>query len=133
MSGAYTALADAATIAYGALRELMHPEAHRVSAVEYEEAVTLIASHIAIVLPVFGRRGDDAPLGEIPRREVSEGHFRHGARRLEFDDARAPYTHLAVRRMDLEPVLERLRLAYAPPASPRTGGAAVPEVGKARA
>lgn len=125
MYRAYMSLAAAAAIAYAALRELMHPSEHRVSAVEYEEAMSLIAAHIAVVVGVYGALAEGEEPREIPREALAEGHFRWGGLRLEFDDGRPPYLHLAIRKGELDPILDRLRLAYAPLTSksvPQSGG-----------
>ena len=114
MYRAYMSLAAASAIAYAALRDLMHPGQHRTSAAEYEEAMGLIAAHISIVVPVFGALEEGGTLAESPREVVAEGHFTWGGVRLEFSDARPPYTQLAIRKADLDPILDRLRDAYAP-------------------
>jgi hypothetical protein len=124
MYRAYTSLSATAAIAYAALRDLMHPGEHRVSALEYEESMALIAAHIALVVPVFGKRSEDDDLSEISRAEIAEGHFRWGALRLDFGDGRAPYLHLAIRKSDVDPIMERLRAAYAPVRRPSAHGAA---------
>jgi hypothetical protein len=107
-------MAAASAIAYAALRELMHPQSHRVSADEYKEAMDLISAHIAIVVPIFGASALGEPLREIPREVIVQGHFRWGGLRLEFDSGREPYVDLAIRKAALDPILDRLRLAYAP-------------------
>src|SRR4051812_47743472 len=107
MYRAYMSLAAASAIAYAALRDLMHPSQHRTSAAEYEEAMGLIAAHISIVVPVFGSHAEGDPLVEIPREILAEGHFKWGGIRLEFGDARAPYLQLAIRKADIDPILDR--------------------------
>jgi hypothetical protein len=114
MYRAYMSLSAAAAIAYAALRELMHPGKHRTSAAEYEEAMGLIAAHVAIVVPVFGVHADGETPREISREIIAEGRFRWGGLRLEFDDGRIPYVNLTIRKADLDPILERLRMAYSP-------------------
>jgi hypothetical protein len=114
MYRSYMALAAASAIAYAALRELMHPGQHRTSAAEYEEAMGLISAHISIVVPIYGALAEGGPLQEIPRDVLAQGRFRWGGLRLEFDDGRPPYVSLAIRKGELDPVLERLRSAYAP-------------------
>jgi hypothetical protein len=120
MYRAYMSLAAASAIAYAALRELMHPGQHRTSAAEYEEAMGLISAHISIVVPIFGALAEGEPVQEIARDVVAQGRFRWGGLRLEFDDGRASYVNLAIRKGELDPILERLRFAYAPltPRSP---------------
>jgi hypothetical protein len=128
MERAFISLSAAAAIAYTALREFMHPGEHRPGAAEYEEALALIAGHIAVVAPVLGSEHEQGALHEIPRAVLAEGNFRGGALRLQFNDGRAPYVRLAMRRVDLDPILERLRASYSPigkPARPHAQRATV--------
>ncbi|HUQ75662.1 MAG TPA: hypothetical protein VM183_13135 [Burkholderiales bacterium] len=121
-------LAVAAAIAYAALRDFMHPGSHRVSVAEYHEALHLLASHIGIVAPIFGAGAEGASMEPISREVLAEGHFAGGALRLEFADARAPYTDLAIRKGDLDAIIEKLRAAFRPVMAGPAGRAGVARV-----
>jgi hypothetical protein len=65
-------------------------------------------------VPIFGALAEGEAVQKIPRDVLAEGRFRWGGLRLEFDDGRPAYVNLAIRKGELDAILDRLRLAYAP-------------------